>query len=78
MTSTTTAIKRMGRNWKKLQRWVYLAAFMVCTLGFIRPAKRRSKYLRCFDSFLASIVTAKLQGMGAKTSFYEIAEKSYI
>jgi sulfoxide reductase heme-binding subunit YedZ len=28
MTSTNSAIKRMGRNWKKLQRWVYLAAIM--------------------------------------------------
>lgn len=28
MTSTDAAIKRMGKSWKKLQRWVYLAAFM--------------------------------------------------
>lgn len=28
ITSTNAAIKRMGKNWKKLQRWVYLAAFM--------------------------------------------------
>ncbi len=25
-TSTDSAVKRMGANWKKLQRWVYLAA----------------------------------------------------
>lgn len=28
MTSTDAAIKRMGPAWKKLQRWVYLAAVM--------------------------------------------------
>jgi sulfoxide reductase heme-binding subunit YedZ len=28
LTSTDNAIKRMGGNWKKLQRWVYLAAFL--------------------------------------------------
>lgn len=28
ITSTDTAIKRMGSKWKKLQRWVYLAAVM--------------------------------------------------
>ncbi|MFI1744842.1 sulfite oxidase heme-binding subunit YedZ [Thalassobellus sediminis] len=28
ITSTNAAIKRMGRSWKKLQRWVYLAAVM--------------------------------------------------
>lgn len=28
MTSTNAAIKRMGSFWKKLQRWVYLAAVM--------------------------------------------------
>lgn len=28
MTSTNAAIKRMGGRWKKLQRWVYLAAVM--------------------------------------------------
>ncbi|SNR58440.1 sulfoxide reductase heme-binding subunit YedZ [Maribacter sedimenticola] len=28
MTSTNAAVKRMGRNWKKLQQWVYLAAIM--------------------------------------------------
>lgn len=28
ITSTNAAIKKMGRNWKKLQRWVYLAALM--------------------------------------------------
>jgi len=27
-TSTDAAVKRMGANWKKLQRWVYLAAVM--------------------------------------------------
>lgn len=27
-TSTNYAVKKMGRNWKKLQRWVYLAALM--------------------------------------------------
>lgn len=26
ITSTNSAVKRMGSNWKKLQRWVYLAA----------------------------------------------------
>jgi len=28
MTSTDAAVKRMGPAWKKLQRWVYLAAVM--------------------------------------------------
>ena len=28
ITSTDAAMKRMGGNWKKLQRWVYLAAVM--------------------------------------------------
>lgn len=28
ITSTDSAIRRMGANWKKLQRWVYLAAIM--------------------------------------------------
>jgi len=28
ITSTDAAVKRMGANWKKLQRWVYLAALM--------------------------------------------------
>ncbi|MFK7948165.1 MAG: sulfite oxidase heme-binding subunit YedZ [Saprospiraceae bacterium] len=28
MTSTDAAIRRMGASWKKLQRWVYLAAIM--------------------------------------------------
>lgn len=28
ITSTNAAIKRMGSSWKKLQRWVYLAAVM--------------------------------------------------
>jgi sulfoxide reductase heme-binding subunit YedZ len=28
ITSTDAAIRRMGANWKRLQRWVYLAALM--------------------------------------------------
>ena len=28
MTSTDAAVRRMGGSWKKLQRWVYLAAIM--------------------------------------------------
>ncbi len=28
ITSTDAAMRRMGRKWKKLQRWVYLAAIM--------------------------------------------------
>ena len=28
MTSTDAAVRRMGVSWKKLQRWVYLAAIM--------------------------------------------------
>ena len=38
ITSTDAAVKKMGAAWKKLQRWVYLAAFMAFThwalLGF--------------------------------------------
>ncbi len=29
ITSNDLSVRRMGKNWKKLQRWVYLAAIMV-------------------------------------------------
>lgn len=28
VTSTNYAVKKMGKNWKKLQRWVYLASVL--------------------------------------------------
>ncbi|MFK8060340.1 MAG: sulfite oxidase heme-binding subunit YedZ [Polaribacter sp.] len=31
ITSTNTAIKKMGSSWKKLQRWVYVAAILTFT-----------------------------------------------
>lgn len=43
MTSTNAAIRKMGKSWKKLQQWVYLAAILAFThwalLGLQGPEK---------------------------------------